>query len=49
MPLHLFLAHFPVALLLAGAAADLGGAALRSARPRSFAGVLLTAGSRKAP
>lgn len=44
MPLHLFIAHFPVALLLAGAAADLGGAVLRSERTRAFAGVLLVAG-----
>jgi uncharacterized membrane protein len=48
MPLHLFLAHFPVALLLAGAAADVGGAVLRSERTRSFAGVLLIAGGASA-
>ena len=48
MPLHLFLAHFPVALVLAGAAADLGGAVLRSGRTRRFAGVLLIAGGASA-
>jgi uncharacterized membrane protein len=48
MPAHLFLAHFPVALLLAGAAADLGGAVLRDARVRSLAGVLLVAGGASA-
>jgi uncharacterized membrane protein len=44
MPLHLFIVHFPVALLITGAAADLGGAVLRSERTRAFAGVLLIAG-----
>lgn len=48
MPAHLFLAHFPVALILAGAAADLGGAVARSARTRAFAGVLLMAGGASA-
>lgn len=48
MPLHLFLAHFPVALILAGAAGDLGGAVLRSERTRRFAGVLLIAGGASA-
>jgi uncharacterized membrane protein len=44
MPAHLFIAHFPVALIITGAAADLAGAALRSERTRAFAGVLLMAG-----
>jgi uncharacterized membrane protein len=48
MPLHLFLAHFPVALVLTGAAADLGGAVLRSEGTRRFAGVLLIAGGASA-
>jgi uncharacterized membrane protein len=48
MPLHLFIAHFPVALLLAGAAADVGGAVLGSERTRAFAGVLLIAGGASA-
>ncbi|HEX6913584.1 MAG TPA: DUF2231 domain-containing protein [Longimicrobium sp.] len=48
MPAHLFLAHFPVALVLTGAAADLGGAVLRSPRVRGFAGVLLIAGGASA-
>ena len=44
MPAHLFIVHFPVALLLTGAAADLAGALLRSDRARAFAGVLLVLG-----
>lgn len=44
MPAHLFLAHFPVALLVTGAAADLAGAVLGDRRIRSFASVLLVAG-----
>lgn len=44
MSTHLFLAHFPVALILVGAAADLAGA-LAGRRPvREFAGVLLVLG-----
>lgn len=42
--MHLFLAHFPVALLVVGAAADVVGVALRSERIRGFAGVLLMLG-----
>lgn len=41
---HLLLAHFPVALVLLGAAADLGGALAGRAHVRAFAGVLLIAG-----
>jgi uncharacterized membrane protein len=48
MPPHLFVAHFPVALILAGAAADAGGAIVRSGRARRFAGVLLIAGGASA-
>lgn len=48
MPPHLFVVHFPVALLLAGAAADVGGAALHSQRVRAFAGVLLVLGGASA-
>jgi uncharacterized membrane protein len=48
MPAHLFLAHFPVALVVAGAAADLGGALARNGRTRAFAGVLLMAGGASA-
>jgi uncharacterized membrane protein len=44
MPLHLFIAHFPVALIVFGAAADAGGTVLRSERTRGFASVLLIAG-----
>jgi uncharacterized membrane protein len=44
MPLHLFVVHFPVALVVAGAAADAGGAVLRTPRVRAVAGVLLIAG-----
>jgi uncharacterized membrane protein len=47
-PPHFFVAHFPVALIVTGAAADLAGAALRSARVRTFAGVLLMAGGASA-
>lgn len=45
MPAHLYLAHFPVALVTLGAAADLAGAALRDERLRRFGGVLLIAGA----
>lgn len=48
MPAHLFLAHFPVALLVTGAAADLAGALLRMERVRAFAGVLLVIGGASA-
>ena len=45
MPAHLFLAHFPVALILVGAAADAAGATLRDERLRRFAGALLLLGA----
>lgn len=45
MPAHLYLAHFPVALVTLGAAADVAGAALRDERLRRFGGVLLIAGA----
>jgi uncharacterized membrane protein len=45
MARHLFLAHFPIALLVLGAAADLYGAALSSAPARRWAGTLLMAGA----
>ena len=45
MPIHLFLAHFPVALLVVGAAADVLGAATRSEPTRRAAGWLLILGS----
>jgi uncharacterized membrane protein len=44
MNAHLFLAHFPVALVLVGAAADLGGALSGREPVRAFAGVLLMVG-----
>jgi uncharacterized membrane protein len=44
MNAHLFLAHFPVALVLVGAAADLGGVLAGRERVRAFAGVLLMVG-----
>jgi uncharacterized membrane protein len=44
MPAHLFLAHFPVAMLVTGAAADLAGAVLRDRRIRTFATALLITG-----
>lgn len=44
-PLHLFVAHFPVALLVTGAAADLWGAVLRRPGVRRWAGGLLVLGA----
>ena len=44
MNAHLFLAHFPVALILVGAAADLAGALAGRERVREFAGALLILG-----
>lgn len=44
MNAHLFLAHFAVALVVTGAAADLVGALSGRERARSFAGVLLMLG-----
>lgn len=44
MNAHLLLSHFPVALVLVGAAADLGGALAGRERVRAFAGVLLILG-----
>ena len=45
VPPHVFAAHFPVALVLTGAAADLLGALLRDARLRHAAGALLVLGA----
>ena len=45
MPIHLFLVHFPVALIVVGAAADLAGALTGKAEARRWAGVLLVLGS----
>jgi uncharacterized membrane protein len=45
VPAHLWLVHFPVALLLLGAAVDAAGAALRGPRVRAFAGALLVLGA----
>ena len=42
---HLLVVHFPVALIVTGAAADLAGAVLGDRRLRSFAGVLLVLGA----
>lgn len=44
IPAHLFIAHFPVALLLTGAAADLAGAVVNDGRIRGFASALLIMG-----
>jgi uncharacterized membrane protein len=43
-PAHLFIAHFPVALLLTGAAADLAGAVSGARKLRAFASALLIMG-----
>jgi uncharacterized membrane protein len=45
MPLHVFVVHFPLALILVGAAGDLVGAGLQSDRIRTWAGSLLILGS----
>jgi uncharacterized membrane protein len=45
MPIHLFVSHFPVALVIAGAVADLAGAALGDRALRRGAGYLLVAGA----
>jgi uncharacterized membrane protein len=45
MPAHLFIAHFPVALLLTGAVADVAGAAFGKRRLRELAGALLVLGA----
>ncbi len=45
MPAHLLVVHFPVALLVTGAAADLAGAAAGRPAWRRFAGVLLVLGA----
>lgn len=45
MPAHLFLAHFPLALLVVGAAADAVGVAVGSMPVRRWAGVLLMLGA----
>jgi uncharacterized membrane protein len=44
MHLHLLIAHFPVALILTGAAADLAGALARRDALRRWAGALLVIG-----
>jgi uncharacterized membrane protein len=43
-PLHLWVAHFPVALIVTGAAADVAGALLGRTGPRRWAGTLLVLG-----
>lgn len=45
MPLHLFIVHFPVTLLVLGAAADLAGALGRSPALRRGAGWLIILGA----
>ena len=45
MPVHLFIVHFPVALVLAAAGTELAGVALGSAALRRGAGHLLIAGA----
>jgi uncharacterized membrane protein len=45
MTAHLFVSHFPVALLTTGAAADLAGTALRNPDVRRFASALLVLGA----
>jgi uncharacterized membrane protein len=45
MQLHLFVVHFPLALILVGAVADAIGAASGSERLRTWAGALLILGS----
>jgi uncharacterized membrane protein len=45
MPLHIFLAHFPFALILVGAAADTIGTVLQKERIRVWAGSALMLGS----
>jgi uncharacterized membrane protein len=45
MPLHLFIVHFPLALVLVGAVADAIGAVSGAERVRSWAGALLMLGA----
>ncbi|CAN5806779.1 hypothetical protein BH23GEM8_BH23GEM8_03810 [soil metagenome] len=45
MPLHLFIVHFPLALILVAAVTDATGAASGSERLRSWAGAMLMLGS----
>jgi uncharacterized membrane protein len=45
MPLHLFIAHFPLALILVGAVADAIGVVSGIERIRSWAGALLMLGA----
>lgn len=45
MPLHIFIVHFPIALILLGAAGDLLGVAMRSEAVRIWAGSLLILGA----
>jgi uncharacterized membrane protein len=44
MPIHLFFIHFPIALIVLGAAADVLGAIFRSDATRRWAGVVLILG-----
>jgi uncharacterized membrane protein len=45
LPLHVFIVHFPLALILLGAAGDLVGTAMSSKPLRTWAGTLLILGA----
>lgn len=45
MPIHLFIVHFPVALVLVGAAVDLVGVATASPPTRRWGGILVMLGA----